>query len=196
MRLARPPTVTFSVHSLRRRVRRHRTPWRYSPRWQRCGTRLPTLPEAPQRSSKRSIRTTRQRSSWIRSPGPATARLTPSQLAVGIGATITMSWSAVGASSCTASGGTAGDGWSGTLSASGSQPIKESTTGAITYGISCTYPDGHQSSAQVTVTWLTSSPVASVFAPAESVGGRLMAGNMVYERRTLHGSRSAAPYKH
>jgi lysyl endopeptidase len=103
--------------------------------------------------------------------GPATARLTPSQLAVGIGATITMSWSAVGASSCTASGGTAGDGWSGTLSASGTQPIEESTTGAITYGISCTYPDGHQSTDQVTVTWLPSSPVASVFAPAEVWAG-------------------------
>jgi lysyl endopeptidase len=103
--------------------------------------------------------------------GPATARLTPSQLAAGIDETITMSWSAVGASSCTASGGTAGDGWSGTLSASGSQPIKESTTGAITYGISCTYPDGHQSNDQVTVTWLTSSPVASVFAPAEVWAG-------------------------
>ena len=103
--------------------------------------------------------------------GPATARLTPSQLAASIDATITLSWSAVGASSCTASGGTAGDGWSGTLSASGSQPIEESTTGAITYGISCTYPDGHQTNDQVTVTWLTSSPVASVFAPAEVWAG-------------------------
>jgi len=98
--------------------------------------------------------------------GPATARLTPSELVVGIGATITLSWSAVGASSCTASGGTAGDGWSGTLSASGNQPIQESTTGAITYSISCTYPDGHQSTAQATVTWLSNNPEASVVAPA------------------------------
>jgi hypothetical protein len=98
--------------------------------------------------------------------GPATVRLTPSQLAAGIDATITLSWSAVGASSCTASGGTTGDGWSGAQSASGNQPIEEITTGAVTYGISCTYPDGRQSTDQVTVTWLTSSPVASVFAPA------------------------------
>jgi lysyl endopeptidase len=103
--------------------------------------------------------------------GPATARLTPSELAAGIGETITLSWSAVGASSCTASGGAAGDGWSGTLSASGNQSIQETATGAITYGISCTYPDGHQSTAQVTVTWLASSPVASVFAPAEVWAG-------------------------
>jgi hypothetical protein len=98
--------------------------------------------------------------------GPATARLTPSELVVGIGATITLSWSAVGASSCTASGGTADDGWSGTLSASGNQLIRESATGAITYIISCTYPDGHQSTDQVTVTWLSSNPEASVVAPA------------------------------
>lgn len=98
--------------------------------------------------------------------GPATARLTPSQLVAGIDATITLSWSAVGASSCTASGGTAGDGWSGTLSASGDQPIRESALGAIAYSISCTYQDGHQSTAQVTVTWLPSNPEASVVAPA------------------------------
>jgi hypothetical protein len=103
--------------------------------------------------------------------GPATVRLTPSQLTVGIGATITLSWSAVGASSCTASGGTAGDGWSGTLSASGNRPVVESTTGAIAYGISCTFPDGHQSTDQVTVTWLPSSPEASVSAPAEVWAG-------------------------
>jgi hypothetical protein len=103
--------------------------------------------------------------------GPATARLTPSQLTVGIGTTITLSWSAVGASTCTASGGTAGDGWSGTLSASGNRPIEESATGAIAYGISCTYPDGHQSTDQVTVTWLSSSPQASVSAPAEVWAG-------------------------
>jgi hypothetical protein len=42
-------------------------------------------------------------------------------------------WSAVGASSCAASGGTAGDGWSGTVSASGNQLIQESAAGAITY---------------------------------------------------------------
>ena len=98
--------------------------------------------------------------------GPATARLTPSELVEGIDATITLSWSAVGASSCTASGGTAGDGWSGTLAASGNQPIHESAAGAIAYSISCTYPDGHQSTSQVTVTWLTNNPESSVVAPA------------------------------
>jgi hypothetical protein len=99
-------------------------------------------------------------------PGPASVRLTPSELAVGVGATITLSWSAVGASSCTASGGSAGDGWGGSLPVSGNQLIAESATGMVTYGISCTYPDGHQSTSQVTVNWLPSSPEASVSAPA------------------------------
>jgi hypothetical protein len=98
--------------------------------------------------------------------GPATAQLTPSETVEGVDVTITLSWSAVGASSCTASGGTAGDGWSGTLAASGNQPIHESAAGVITYSISCTYPDGHQSIAQATVTWLANSPESSVVAPA------------------------------
>jgi hypothetical protein len=103
--------------------------------------------------------------------GPATPRLTPSQLAVGINTTIILSWSAVGASSCSASGGTAADGWSGTLSASGNQPIEETVTGTITYGISCTYPDGHQSIDQASVSWLPSSPAAFVSAPVEVWAG-------------------------
>jgi lysyl endopeptidase len=104
-------------------------------------------------------------------PGPATARLTPSQLTIGIDASLALSWSAVGASSCTASGGAAGDGWSGTLAASGNQTVQESAATAVTYGISCTYPDGHTSADQVTVTWLPSNPEAYVFAPAEVWAG-------------------------
>jgi hypothetical protein len=103
--------------------------------------------------------------------GPATPRLTPSELVVGINATITLSWSAVGASSCTASGGNVGDGWGGTLSASGNQTVVETTPGTIAYGISCTYPDGHQSSDQVTVNWLSSNPEAFVTAPGEVWAG-------------------------
>jgi len=104
--------------------------------------------------------------------GPATPRLTPSELTLGINATITLSWSAVGASSCTASGGSAGDGWGGTLSASGNQPVVETTPGTIAYSITCTYPDGHQSTDQVSVNWLSSNPEAFVTAPAEVwVGG-------------------------
>jgi len=103
--------------------------------------------------------------------GPATPRLTPSELVVGINATITLSWSAVGASSCTASGGSAGDGWGGALTASGNQHLMETTPGTIAYGISCAYPDGHQSSDQVTVNWLSGSPEAVVTAPAEVWAG-------------------------
>ena len=103
--------------------------------------------------------------------GPATPRLTPSELALGINAPMDLTWSAVGASSCTASGGGVGDGWSGTLSATGTQPIVETSPGTVTYGISCTYPDGHQSSGQVSVNWLSSNPEAVVTAPAEVWAG-------------------------
>jgi len=103
--------------------------------------------------------------------GPATPRLTPSELTLGINTTMNLSWSAVGASSCTASGGSAGDGWGGTLSASGNQPVVETTPGTVAYNISCTYPDGHQSSAQVSVNWLSSNPQAFVTAPVEVWAG-------------------------
>jgi hypothetical protein len=103
--------------------------------------------------------------------GPATPRLTPSELALGINATMDLTWSAVGASSCAASGGNIGDGWGGTLSVTGTQSVVETSPGTVNYGISCTYPDGHQSSGQVSVNWLSSNPEAVVTAPVEVWAG-------------------------
>jgi len=70
---------------------------------------------------------------------------------------VTLTWNAPGAASCTAGGGAAGDGWTGTLAASGSQDVTEtfgSTTGyPIGYSISCALGGGTTVSNFLDVNW-------------------------------------------
>ncbi len=54
------------------------------------------------------------------------------------GQAITLSWSSSGDTSCSASGGTAGDGWTGTLATIGSASVTETTAGTYAYSLSCT----------------------------------------------------------
>jgi large repetitive protein len=51
---------------------------------------------------------------------------------------VTLSWSAKNSAGCTATGGDAGDGWSGSLALSGSMKVSEPSAGTRTYGITCT----------------------------------------------------------
>jgi len=77
--------------------------------------------------------------------------LTASAATVLVGTPVTLTWNATAGSVCTATNGSSGDGWTGSLATSGSKPITESTVGKTTYGISCT--GGNQTAqAQVTVT--------------------------------------------
>ncbi len=48
-----------------------------------------------------------------------------------------LTWSSTYANACSASGGDAGDGWSGSLATSGSMTVKETTAGTVTYSITC-----------------------------------------------------------
>jgi len=77
------------------------------------------------------------------------------------GSLVTLTWSAPGAASCTASGGQSGDGWSGSLRGSGTQTVTEYTSGAVTYGLTCSY-SSQQSSAQVTVNWALAAPAVTI----------------------------------
>jgi hypothetical protein len=104
-------------------------------------------------------------------PAPATVRFTAAPLTLSVGSTATLSWSAIGASSCTASGGNAGDGWGGALATSGNQAVSESAAGAITFAISCSYPDGHASQSQVSINWVPPDPRVNLFAPGEAWAG-------------------------
>lgn len=85
------------------------------------------------------------------------------------GTPVTLSWSASGATQCTASGGVSGDGWSGTLAASGSQAVDESTVNFVSYGLSCQYPGGILAKRAVTVSWLGPNPQVQLTGPTPAV---------------------------
>ena len=66
-----------------------------------------------------------------------------------VGSPVKLTWTSTG-TACSATGGQSGDGWTGSLSASGSQSVSESTAGKFTYGVNCT-GGGQTATAQVTV---------------------------------------------
>ena len=84
----------------------------------------------------------------------------------------TLTWSSISSASCTPSGGTAGDNWTGSLASSGSQSVVEASSGNYNYGLNCV-AEGVEASANVTVT-VTASPAA------RSGGGALDAMSLLY----------------
>ena len=86
------------------------------------------------------------------------------------GLPLQLTWSASNATQCTASGGLAGDGWSGSLPAAGSQSLTESaSTGPTTYTLDCSYPGARTAKASVSVTWEGPAPVVSLVATPAAV---------------------------
>jgi hypothetical protein len=83
----------------------------------------------------------------------------------------TLTWTAPAASSCTALGGLSGDGWTGTVPASGSLQVTEQAAGSVTYSLTCT-TNGHVGAASVTINWQY-SPVLVMFygAPIQAGAG-------------------------
>jgi hypothetical protein len=77
------------------------------------------------------------------------------------GSPVILNWNAPGATSCTASGGQAGDGWSGSLAASGSRSVTEYAAGAVTYFLTCN-SGSVQSSANAAITWTLAAPTATL----------------------------------
>ncbi len=71
---------------------------------------------------------------WSLAPPTLLVQATPTGVTVGVSTTI--SW-ASSATTCTASGGAAGDGWGGTLSKSGQQALTETSAGTYTYTVTC-----------------------------------------------------------
>ena len=67
------------------------------------------------------------------------------------GQSITLTWTSANVSSCTAGGGSAGDGWSGSVSPSGSMAVTEKSAASVTYSITCTgAPPAASAQTQVT----------------------------------------------
>lgn len=78
---------------------------------------------------------------------------------------VELTWSAPNATQCSASGGMAGDGWSGQLPASGTQSVIETSPTFVTYLLICTYPAAQTAKTSVTVDWLGPTPLLQLSAP-------------------------------
>jgi lysyl endopeptidase len=76
-----------------------------------------------------------------------------------VGTPAQIQWSAANATSCTAGGGTAGDGWAGTLPNVGSQTVVESSTGTVTYTLTCQFSAGRTGSASLSLQWAVQASV-------------------------------------
>jgi hypothetical protein len=89
---------------------------------------------------------------------------------------ITLSWSSsADAPSCTASGGSPGDGWTGALGGAGTKSVTSATASTVTYLVSCNFGNGSsQAQTQVTYTPVVASqpatptPTATLTASASS----------------------------
>jgi hypothetical protein len=84
------------------------------------------------------------------------------------GQSVSLTWSSTSTDGCTASGGEAGDGWSGTLAASGSMSVTEASAGTVTYSITCT---GAPPAASATTTVVIKSTATSSGGSTSSHGG-------------------------
>jgi probable HAF family extracellular repeat protein len=69
---------------------------------------------------------------------PFSASINASAAATTTGTPITLTWTATAGAACTATGGSAADGWIGNLATSGEKSVTESTAGTYTYGLKCT----------------------------------------------------------
>jgi subtilisin family serine protease len=82
----------------------------------------------------------------------ATPSLTAASDTITVGSSTTLTWSALNAASCTASGD-----WSGTLAVSGTQSVTPSAVGSASYTLTCANAVG-SAAAEVTLTVVAPSP--------------------------------------
>jgi hypothetical protein len=97
--------------------------------------------------------------------GTFTVALTQSSQSVTAGVPVTLTWSSTPGATCAASGGNAADNWTGTLGASGGQPVTETSPGTYTYGLNCV---AHGVSATATVTVAVTLPTVTLAAASSS----------------------------
>jgi len=79
------------------------------------------------------------------------------------GTALTLSWTGVAGASCTATGGNAGDGWTGSLAASGSLAITEVQAGYAYYGMTCNIGD-IQGNGSAAILWRPKPPTVTLSA--------------------------------
>jgi len=88
----------------------------------------------------------------------AVISLSASAVSLSIGQSTTLTWNAPTATQCAAGGGFFGDGWTGTLAASGSKSVTESAANLVTYSLNCSYPGTRTAKTTVAVSWLGPTP--------------------------------------
>ncbi len=93
---------------------------------------------------------------------PPTVALTSYVTSSVTGNPITLQWTSTRATSCTASGGESGDGWSGTIATRGSMQVTSYDGGLITYTITCSI-GSRTAVAQAQVNWALSAPSINFF---------------------------------
>jgi probable HAF family extracellular repeat protein len=96
---------------------------------------------------------------------PIAVTLATSAASTTVGKPVTLTWTLSPGTSCTKTGGSSADGWTGTTAASGSQTVAEAAAGTFSYGLTCTAgPQTGSSQTTVVVAWppltvtLTASP--------------------------------------
>ena len=109
---------------------------------------------------------------------PGAPSLTLAAASITVGAATTITWSALNASGCTASGS-----WSGSLAASGSQTLTPSAAGTNTYTLTCSNAAGTSTATNAALT---------VMAPASRGGGAVNWSTLLVllSLCTLHGFKS------
>jgi probable HAF family extracellular repeat protein len=93
---------------------------------------------------------------------PIKVAISSSAATVTTGVAVKLTWTASPGASCTATGGSANDAWTGSIAVSGTQAVLESTAGTYQYGLTCT-AGSQMASGQVSV--VVTPP------PARSGGG-------------------------
>jgi lysyl endopeptidase len=88
---------------------------------------------------------------------------------------LTLSWNVAGAEACTATGGRPGDGWTGSMPASGSVKVTEVAGGQVSYSLSCTGGD-RKGRAVANVSWIYIAPVVDLHTDP----GPVMVGGTAY----------------
>jgi hypothetical protein len=83
--------------------------------------------------------------------GSFNVALTASSASTAVDVPVTLTWSSTLGATCTASGGTSGDGWTGTLGPSGSRAVTEASTGNYDYGLNCVAQNVSANAAPLTV---------------------------------------------
>ncbi len=98
------------------------------------------------------------------------AQLAPNNFSSAVGHPVTLQWTGYQAASCTATGGNAGDGWTGTLPYFGSMMVNETQTGSVTYGLTC--QNGSLSAqTSATVQWVPAPAVTLASSTQQAVWG-------------------------